>query len=262
MTQNKPSEKNIIISAAADGIGWTIATLSLNKGYNVYLSDINQKRIDEINEHPLINKKLFIDNVDAQDPDSIEQYFSSLKERITSIEALINNVGIAGPTGPMESLSISDWKNTIEINLNSHFYFTKHSIPLLKNNEGGSVINISSTAGLFGFPLRTPYAASKWAVIGVTKSLAMELGEFNIRVNAICPGSVSGDRMQRVIKAKANSTGVSEEELQKDYESMVSLRTFVSKEDIANMAFFLLSDEAHKISGQVMTVDGNTERMN
>ena len=133
---------------------------------------------------------------------------------------------------------------------------------MLKNNEGGSIINISSTAGLFGFPLRTPYAASKWAVIGVTKSLAMELGEFNIRVNAICPGSVSGDRMERVIEAKAKSTGVSEEELQKDYESMVSLKTFVSKEDIANMALFLLSNEAHKISGQVMTVDGNTERMN
>ena len=133
---------------------------------------------------------------------------------------------------------------------------------MLKNNKGGSIINISSTAGLFGFPLRTPYAASKWAVIGVTKSLAMELGEFNIRVNAICPGSVSGDRMQRVIEAKAKSNGVSEEELQKDYESMVSLKTFVSKEDIANMALFLLSNEAHKISGQVMTVDGNTERMN
>ena len=133
---------------------------------------------------------------------------------------------------------------------------------MLKNNKGGSIINISSTAGLFGFPLRTPYVASKWATIGVTKSLAMELGEFNIRVNAICPGSVSGDRMKRVVEAKAKSTGVSEEELQKDYESMVSLKTFVNKEDIANMALFLLSNEAHKISGQVMAVDGNTERMN
>ena len=133
---------------------------------------------------------------------------------------------------------------------------------MLKNNKGGSIINISSTAGLFGFPLRTPYVASKWAIIGVTKSLAIELGEFNIRVNSICPGSVLGDRMKRVIEAKAKSTGVSEEELQKDYESMVSLKTFVSEEDIANMALFLLSNEAHKISGQVMTVDGNTERMN
>ena len=210
----------------------------------------------------MINKKLFVDNVDAKNPDSVEKYFYSLKDRIANIDSLINNVGIAGPTGPIESLSISDWRNTIETNLNSHFYFTKHSIPLLKNNEGGSIINISSTAGLFGLPLRTPYVASKWAVIGVTKSLAMELGEFNIRVNAICPGSVSGDRMKRVIEAKAKSTGVSEEELQKDYESMASLKTFVSKEDIANMALFLLSNEAHKISGQVMTVDGNTERMN
>ena len=262
MTQNKPSGKNIIISAAADGIGWTIASLSLDKGYNVYLSDINQNRIDEINEHPLINEKLFIDNVDAKNPDSVEKYFYALKERIVSIDALINNVGIAGPTGPMDSLSISDWRNTIDINLNSHFYFSKHSIPLLKNNKGGSIINISSTAGLFGFPHRTPYAASKWAVIGVTKSLAMELGEFNIRVNAICPGSVSGDRMKRVIEAKAKSLDISENSLKKDYTSMVSLKTFVDKEDVANIAVFLLSNEAHKISGQVMTVDGNTERMN
>ena len=133
---------------------------------------------------------------------------------------------------------------------------------MLKKNKEGSIINISSTAGLFGFPLRTPYVASKWAVIGMTKSLAMELGEFNIRVNAICPGSVSGDRMKRVVEAKARSLGISEKELQEDYESMVSLKTFVDKEDIANMVLFLLSNEAHKISGQIMTVDGNTERMN
>ena len=162
----------------------------------------------------------------------------------------------------MEDLSIVDWRQTIDINLNSHFYFTKYAIPLLKKNKEGSIINISSTAGLFGFPLRTPYVASKWAVIGMTKSLAMELGEFNIRVNAICPGSVSGDRMKRVNEAKAKSLGISEKEQQEDYESMVSLKTFVDKEDIANMALFLLSNEAHKISGQIMTVDGNTERMN
>ena len=256
------SSKNIIISAAADGIGWTIAKSCLEKGYSVYLSDINQKKIDEINEHPLINNKIFIDNVDANNPDSVEKYFDAIKEKTSTIGALINNVGIAGPTGKMESLSISDWKNTIEVNINSHFYFTKYAIPLLKVNNGGSIINISSTAGLFGLPLRTPYAASKWAVIGITKSLAMELGEFNVRVNAICPGAVSGDRMKRVIEAKAKSTGISEEELQQDYESMASLKTFVDKEDIASMALFLISNEAKRISGQVMTVDGNTERMN
>ncbi len=253
--------KNILISAAADGIGWTIAKSCLEKGYSVYLSDINQQKIDEIKDHPLINNKIFIDNVDANNPDSIEKYFDSIKEKTTTIDALINNVGIAGPTGPMESLSISDWKRTIEVNINGHFYFTKHAIPLLKANNGGSIINISSTAGLFGFPLRTAYAASKWAVIGITKSLAMELGDFNVRVNAICPGSVAGDRMKRVIEAKAKSIEVPEEELQQDYESMVSLKTFVDKEDIASMALFLISNKAKRISGQVMTVDGNTERM-
>ena len=252
--------KNVVISAAADGIGWCIASTLLEKGFTVYASDINQKKIDELNKHPLINKKLFIENVNASDPESVTQYFKTLSNKVSNISALINNVGIAGPTGMLEDISVDDWKNTINTNLNSHFYFTKDALPLLKNN-GGSIVNLSSTAGIFGFPLRTPYAASKWAIIGVTKSLAMELGQFNIRVNAICPGSVSGDRINRVIKAKANSLGIEEKEVREDFEGMVSLKTFVDKEDIANMVVFLLSDEAHRVSGQIMTVDGNTERM-
>ena len=252
--------KNVVISAAADGIGWCIASTLLEKGYTVYASDINQKKIDELNKHPLINKRLFIENINASDPESVAQYFESLSNKVSSISALINNVGIAGPTGMMEDVSVDDWKNTIDTNLNSHFYFTKDAIPLLKSN-GGSIVNLSSTAGIFGFPLRTPYAASKWAIIGVTKSLAMELGEFNIRVNAICPGSVSGDRIDRVIKAKSESLSVDEKELREDFESMVSLKTFVDKEDIANMVVFLLSEEAKRVSGQILTVDGNTERM-
>ena len=252
--------KNVVISAAADGIGWCIASTLLEKGFTVYASDINQKKIDELNKHPLINKKLFIENVNASDPESVTQYFKTLSNKVSNISALINNVGIAGPTGMLEDISVDDWKNTINTNLNSHFYFTKDALPLLKNN-GGSIVNLSSTAGIFGFPLRTPYAASKWAIIGVTKSLAMELGQFNIRVNAICPGSVSGERINRVIKAKANSLGIDEKEVREDFEGMVSLKTFVDKEDIANMVVFLLSDEAHRVSGQIMTVDGNTERM-
>ena len=255
----KSASKNIIISAAADGIGWCIAKSLLDEGYTVYASDINQKKINELSHHPLINRRLFVDNVDAANADSVNNYFESLK--LSSMDGLINNVGIAGPTGTMEEISIDDWNQTIETNLNSHFYFTKQAIPLLKKNKGGSIVNLSSTAGIFGFPLRTPYAASKWAIIGVTKSLAMELGKFNIRVNAICPGSVSGDRINRVIDAKAKSLKTPVSEVKEDFEDMVSLKSFVDKEDIANMATFLLSDQAKRISGQVMTVDGNTERM-
>ena len=261
MNQKKLFNKKIIISAAADGIGWSIAQECMSNGAIVYVSDKNKEALDKISKHDLYEKQLFLDRVNTQDVQEVENYFNKIKDKVDNIDALINNVGIAGPTGKLEDLDINDWKETIDININSHFYFTKYAIPFFKN-KGGSIINISSTGGLSGFPLRSPYAASKWAIIGMTKTLAMELGEKNIRVNAICPGSVYGDRMKRVIEAKAKSLGVTEDSLQKDYESMVSLNTFVDKEDIANMAVFLLSQDAHKISGQVMTVDGNTERMN
>ena len=262
MNQKKLLNKKIVISAAADGIGWSIAQACMSNGAIVYVTDKNNDALDKISKHNLYEKQLFIDRVNTNDAQEVENYYIKIKDKIESIDALINNVGIAGPTGKLEELNINDWKETIDININSHFYYTKCAIPLLKKNNGGSIISLSSTAGLFGFPLRTPYAASKWAIIGMTKSLAIELGEFNIRVNAVCPGSVSGDRMKRVIEAKAKSLGVKEASIQKDYESMVSLKTFVDKKDVSNMAVFLLSEEAKNISGQVMTVDGNTERMN
>ena len=262
MNQLKLFNKKIIISAAANGIGWSIAQECMLNGAIIYITDKNKESLDKISKHKLYEKQLFLDRVNSENFKEVENYFNKIKNKVDSIDALINNVGIAGPTGKLEELNINDWKETLDININSHFYFTKFSIPLLKNNNGGSIINLSSTAGLFGFPLRSPYATSKWAIIGMTKTLAMELGENNIRVNAICPGAVAGDRMKKVIKAKAQSLGVKEENLQKDYESMVSLKSFVDKKDISNMAVFLLSEEAQKISGQVMTVDGNTERMN
>ena len=128
-------------------------------------------------------------------------------------------------------------------------------------NKSGSIINLSSTAGLFGFPQRTPYAASKWAIIGLTKSLAMELGKYKIRVNAICPGSVKGERMQRVISAKAKLLKTTSLKIKEEFESMTSIPSFVSKDDIASMIIFLLSDHATNISGQSIAIDGNTERM-
>ena len=218
MNQSKLLNKKIIISAAANGIGWSIAQECMLNGAIIYITDKNKESLDKISKHKLYEKQLFLDRVNSENFQEVENYFNKIKHKVDNIDALINNVGIAGPTGKLEELNINDWKETIDININSHFYFTKFSIPLLKNNNGGSIINLSSTAGLFGFPLRSPYATSKWAIIGMTKTLAMELGENNIRVNAICPGSVAGDRMKKVIKAKAQSLGVKEENLQKDYE--------------------------------------------
>jgi len=259
MHQKKLLNKRIIISAAADGIGWAIAKECMSQGAIVYITDKNKIALEKISKHSLFEKQFYLQLLNTNNIKDVKNYFSKLK--LKKLDALINNVGISGPTGRLENLNLNDWKETIEININSHFYFNKYSIPLLKNNKGGSIINLSSTAGLFGFPLRSAYSASKWAVIGMTKTLAIELGEFNIRVNALCPGSVSGDRINRVIKAKAEKLGVPVKKIQEEFESHTSLKTFIKKEDIANMATFLLSEDANKISGQAITVDGNTERM-
>jgi len=184
-----------------------------------------------------------------------------LMKLIKKIDALINNVGIAGPTGTIEKLSSDDWEQTLKINVISHFYFTKLAIPMLKKNKGGSIINISSGAGIMGFPLRSPYAASKWAVIGVTKTLAMELGKFKIRVNAICPGTIKGDRMVRVIRDKAKFLKVSKKLIEKDFVSMASMNCWVYEEDIGKMCSFLISNDGERISGQVIPVDGNATRL-
>ena len=133
---------------------------------------------------------------------------------------------------------------------------------MLKKNKGGSIINMSSTAGIAGFPLRSPYAASKWAIIGVTKTLAMELGKFNIRVNAICPGLIKGDRMTRVIRDKSKFLKLSKKSIERDFVSMSSLNNWILEEDIGKTCCFLISDDTLRVSGQVISVDGNTERMN
>ena len=130
---------------------------------------------------------------------------------------------------------------------------------LVNNAGGGSIICIASTAALFGFPLRSPYAACKWAIIGFMKTLAMELGPERIRVNAICPGSVSGPRIDGVIERDAASRGMQPQEIRDLYLRQTSMRTFVEAEDVAEMAFFLASTAGARISGQAIGVDGHTE---
>ncbi len=253
--------KKIIISAGASGIGWSTAKICLSKGAVVYICDIDSKSLKKAQKHPLYKKKLFTYECDASDEYEVSNFFNKIKKKTKKIDALINNVGIAGPTGTFEKLTSEDWEQTLKVNVISHFYFTKLAIPMVKNNKGGSIINISSTAGIMGFALRSPYAASKWAIIGVTKTLAIELGKFKIRVNAICPGTIKGDRMDRVIKDKAKFLKVSKKIIEKDFLSMTSMNSWVSQEDIGSMCSFLISKDSEKISGQVFPVDGNTIRV-
>jgi len=227
MVNQSLKNKKIIISAGASGIGLATAKVCLARGATVYLCDIDNKSLHKLNKHPLINKRLFAYLYDASNENQVSDFFEKVKKKTKKIDALINNVGIAGPTGSLEKLKSKDWERTIQVDVNSHFYFTKKAIPLIKKSKNGSIINISSTAGILGFPLRSPYAASKWAIIGVTKTLAMELGKFNIRVNAVCPGTIKGDRMKRVIRDKAKFTKVSTKVIEKDFVSMSSMKQWI-----------------------------------
>ena len=260
MVNQSLKNKKIIISAGASGIGLATAKVCLSRGATVYLCDIDSKSLAKLNKHPLKNKRLFSYLCDASNEYQVSDFFKKVTKKTKKIDALMNNVGIAGPTGSLEKLKSKDWENTLHVDVNSHFYFTKKAIPLLKKSKNGSIINISSTAGILGFPLRSPYPASKWAIIGVTKTLAMELGKFNIRVNAVCPGTIKGDRMKRVIKDKAKFTKTSTKIIEKDFVSMSSMKKWILEEDIGKMCSFLISDDSSKVSGQVISVDGHTER--
>jgi len=253
--------KKIVISAGASGIGWATTKICLSKGAYVYLCDINEKNLNKIRKHPLNNKRLFTYELDASDEYDVGNFFSNIQKKTRKIDVLINNVGVAGPIGTIEKLSSKDWERIFKVNVISHFYFTKLAIPMLKKNRGGSIINISSGAGIMGFPLRSPYAASKWAVVGMTKTLAMELGKYKIRVNAICPGTIKGNRMVRVIRDKANFLKVSKKKIEKEFVSMASMNCWIYEEDIGKMSAFLISDEAERISGQIIGVDGNAIRL-
>ena len=261
MVSTSLQNKKIIISAGASGIGWATAKVCLSRGAYVYLCDIDRKSLSKISKHPLKNKKLFTYECDASEKYQVSNFFDQIKRKTKKVDALINNVGIAGPTGTLETLNSEDWEETLKVNVISHFYFTKLAIPMLKKNKGGSIINLSSGAGIMGFPLRSPYAASKWAVVGMTKTLAIELGKHKIRVNAICPGTIKGNRMVRVIRDKANFLKVSRKKIEKEFISMASMNCWIYEEDIGKMCSFLISEEAERISGQVIGVDGNAERL-
>jgi NAD(P)-dependent dehydrogenase (short-subunit alcohol dehydrogenase family) len=181
-------------------------------------------------------------------------------ERLGGLDVLVNNVGIAGPTGGVETYADDDVSKAVDINLKSHFYFLKRFVPLLRASKRNPlVIAMSSVAGRLGYAYRTPYSATKWAIVGLVKSLAIELGPEGIRANAILPGAVQGERMDRVIAARAQVLGISFEAMRDEYLKKISLRRMVEVDDVANLALFLASDLARNITGQAISVDANTE---
>lgn len=250
--------KRVVVTAGAAGIGRAIAEGFHRAGARVHVCDVDESALVSLaKELPAIGRT----RADVADPAQVARLFEDARAELDGLDVLVNNAGIAGPAGPTEDCDIDAWRQTLAVNLDGAFHCLRHAIPLLKETGAGSIVNIASTAGLYGYPLRAPYVASKWALIGLTKTLAIELGPYGIRANAVCPGSIDGPRMDRVIAAEAAARGVSQASVREAYTRQTSLRCFIDAADIADMVLFLCSDAGARINGQAMAVDGHTESL-
>jgi NAD(P)-dependent dehydrogenase (short-subunit alcohol dehydrogenase family) len=250
--------KRVVVTAGAQGIGLAIARTFVAAGAQVHICDVNEAFLAAAKQAlPDVSQS----RTDVSDPVQVDAMFDDLKTRWGTLDVLVNNAGIAGPTAKVEDTDPGDWEQTIAVNLTGPFLCTRRAVPLLKVAGGGSIVNLSSIAGRLGFPLRTPYSASKYGVIGLTETWAMELGPSNIRVNAILPGIVAGDRQERVIAAKATSYGIAHEEMRQRLLANVSLRKMVTAQDIANQILFICSPAGAAVSGQSLSVCGNVEHL-
>jgi NAD(P)-dependent dehydrogenase (short-subunit alcohol dehydrogenase family) len=248
----------VLVTAGASGIGRAISDLLIAHGAKAHICDVSDEFLADFRSaHPGAGAS----RADVSSDDDVERLFGDVERSLGGLDALVNNAGIAGPTGGVEEIAPADWRRTIDVCLTGGFLCARHAVPLLKQAGGGAIVNMSSSAGRFGYAFRTPYSAAKWGVIGLTQSLAKELGPANIRVNAILPGIVEGPRMSAVIEARAKQTGVSYEAMEKSYLDRVSLRRMVTAHDVAATVAYLLSEAARNISGQSLGVDGNVETL-
>ena len=248
----------VLITAGAAGIGAAIARGFVEADAKVLICDVDAAALASfVKSHPGMSAI----QTDVSDEAAVERLFVEVKARLGGLDVLVNNAGIAGPTGPIDQLAVDDIRRTLDVDLMGQFLVARLSVPLLRASEEAAIINMSSVAGRLGYGLRTPYAAAKWGIVGFTASLAKELGPDGIRVNAILPGVVRGARIERVIRDRAAAAGISYQEMETQYLKQVSLRRMVEPEDIAAMALFLCSPAGANISGQAISVCGNVETL-
>jgi NAD(P)-dependent dehydrogenase (short-subunit alcohol dehydrogenase family) len=243
----------VLVTAGAAGIGKAIAETFLRHGAKVHVCDVDEKALSTIGN---VGKT----RADVASVTDVDRLFEDVQKSLGGLDVLVNNAGIAGPTAKIEDIRPEDWDRCISVDLNGMFYCTRKAMPMIKAAGGGSIINLSSIAGRLGFPLRTPYAAAKWAVVGFTQSLAAEAGPDNVSVNCIQPGVVEGERVERVIDAKAKGLGISNDEMRARLLGSVSMGIMVSAQDVAETALFLATTGRH-ISGQAISVCGGVRYM-
>ena len=241
----------VAMTAGAGGIGRVMADSFAACGAEVFVSDVDEAALASCGHRGM--------RADAGRVEDLEAFMDGALSALGGLDVLVNNAGIAWPTARIEDVTPAELDATLQVDLASMFHCARRAIPALRQSGGGSIVNLSSAAGKFGFPLRSPYSAAKWGVVGFTRTLAMELGTDNIRVNALLPGLVDGPRIRSVLRNKAQAAGISDNEQTERSVSTVSLRCFVTQQDIANMALYLCSPFGATISGQAISVDGGME---
>ena len=248
----------VVITGGAAGIGRALAERFLSLGDRVAICDADNAAVAAFaTAHP--------DAIALQADVTSEAEMSGFLDRVETefggADVVCANAGTGGPPGPIEALDYDAWQACVATSLHGAFLTCRWAARVMKQQNQGLIVLTSSTAGLFGYPMRSPYAAAKWAIVGLTKTLAMELGPHGIRVNAICPGAVEGPRMDRVVAMESDATGRTEEETRALYVKGVSLRSWVTADEIADTVEFLASPAAREISGQIMAIDGHTETL-
>ena len=245
----------VMVSAGANGIGLAIARAFMREGARVAVCDVDAAALQVLAKS---DPGLHAAPCDvAQRPD-VARWFSAALAHLGGLDCLVNNAGIAGPTGKVDAIDPDAWDRCIAVDLTGQFNCVRLGVPALRASKNASILNVSSLAGRLGFALRTPYAAAKWGVIGLMRSLAVELGPDNIRVNALLPGIVAGERQQRVLSAKAQARGVSFGEVEKAAFAGTSIKEYVTAEQLADYVVYLASPRAATISGQALSVCGDT----
>lgn len=265
--------RRVLITAGANGIGLELARAFAATGARVMVCDVSISALESL---PIALPGALGQWADVSREDDVAALFDTVDQRLGGLDVLVNNAGVAGPSGPLEGITLADWERTLAVNLTGQFLCARQAIPRLRAAQaqrveaaagqgqawgGACIINLSSAAGQLGMPGRAAYSASKWAVVGLSKTLALELGPEGIRVNAILPGAVEGPRIRAVMSARAQATGRPVEQVARDYTGQSALGRLVTAQDIAQMAVFVASDAAASITGQSLAVDGLTQAL-
>jgi NAD(P)-dependent dehydrogenase (short-subunit alcohol dehydrogenase family) len=249
-----PHGLRVLVTAGASGIGAAIASAFTETGAQVHVCDIDDAALTAFQKRfPSCEAT----HADVASEGEVAAMFKTQHGRFDGLDVLVNCAGIAGPTAGVDQITEQEWTRTIEVNLNGQFRCLHHAVPMLRASKSANIICISSIAGRMGIPWRTPYVATKWAIVGIAKSLAIELGPDNIRVNAVLPGIVEGPRMDGVISARAKLEGVEERAMREEYLKSISLGRMVTADDVALMCLFLCSPAGGNVTGQAISVDGN-----